>query len=147
MSLKGWEGAIRVGATISAAEDGGSDEIAVQSVATSFGNAVEALFKLGSREPQELKEGNIDITLDITAHYQHATPTTWSARAGVGSVGALTEYYVGIYPEGATATNPEIRLLGKFGDWSLDISQDGVAIESVSFVGKVVAVGAAFIGS
>ena len=147
MSLKGWQGAIRVGATIANAEGSGSDEVAVQSVATSFGNAVEALYKLGSREPQELKEGNIDITFDLTAHYQHATPTTWSARAGVGATGALTEYYVAIYPEGAVATNPEIRLLGKFNNWSVDIAQDGVATESVSFIGKVVAVGAAFIGA
>lgn len=146
MSLKGWEGALRVGTSIADAEGSGSDEAAIQSVATSFGNAVEALYKLGSREPQEIKEGNIDITLDITAHYQSATPTTWSARAGVGATGALTEYYVAIYPSGAVATRPEIRLLGKFGNWSMDIPQDGVLVESVSFVGKVVAVAAAFIG-
>jgi len=146
MSLKGWEGALRVGATIANAEGSGTDEVGVQSVATSFGNAAEALYALGSREPQEIKEGNIDISLDISAYYQGSAPTNWSAKAGVGSTGALTEYYVALYPNGATATEPEIRLLGKFSDWSLDVSQDGVATESITFVGKVVAVGAAFIG-
>ena len=146
MSLKGWQGALRVGTTIANAEGSGTDEVAVQSVATSFGNAAEALYKLGSREPQEIKEGNIDISLDITAYYQGSAPTNWSAKAGVGATGALTEYYVALYPNGATATEPELRLLGKFNDWSLDVAQDGVATESISFVGKVVAVGAAFIG-
>ena len=146
MSHKGWEGALRVGTTIALAEGSGTDEVAVQSVATSFGNAAEALYKLGARSPQEIKEGNIDISLDITAYYQGSAPTNWSSKAGVGSTGALTEYYVAIYPKGATATHPEIRLLGKFSNWSLDVAQDGVATESVSFVGKVVAVAAAFIG-
>ena len=146
MSLKGWEGALRVGTTISLAEGTGTDEVAVQSISPSHGNSVEGLYKIGSREPQELKEGNIDISLDITAHYQSASPTNWSAKAGVGTTGALTDYYVAIYPSGAVATRPEIRLLGKFTDWSLDVAQDGVLTESITFIGKLVAVGAAFIG-
>ncbi len=146
MSMKGWEGALRVGTTIANAEGSGTDEDGLQSVSPSLGNNVEGLYKIGSRLPQEVKEGNIEISLDITAEYKSASPTNWSAKAGLGATGALTEYYVAIYPTGAVATRPEIRLLGKFGNWSIGIDQAGVAIESLSFTGKLVAVGAAFIG-
>jgi maltoporin len=141
---KGWEGAIRVGTTIADCEGSGSDEPAVQSVNPSQGNNVEELFEIGSRVAQELKEGNINLSVDITIHYQ--SDTTWTTRAGVGATGALTEYYLALYPAGASAPNPEIRLLGKFSDWSLDYTQDGVAVESVTFIARDIDVGAAWIG-
>ena len=111
---KGWEGDIKVGTTIANAEGSGTEEVGVQSVSYNFGNNVEELYHLGDRLAQELKEGLISITLDITSNYQSGSPTNWSAKAGVGASGALTAYYIGIYPMGATATNPEIRLL-RFG--------------------------------
>ena len=146
-SVSGWEGELRVATSIANVEASGSKESAIQSVTPSIGNNVEGLYEIGSREPVEVKEGNIEVSLDITAHYQSGTPTTWSARAGVGAGSvALTEYYVAIYPNGATSTEPEIRLLGKFNDYSFAIDQDGIVVESISFVGRLVAVGAAWLG-
>lgn len=144
---KGWEGAVRVGTTIADAEGSGTDEVGVQSVSYNFGNNVEELFHLGARLAQQLKEGLINITLDITSHYQSTDATNWSAKAGVGSSGALTEYYIGIYLNGATATEPEIRLFGKFQDYDVGVGgPDSVAIETMSFVASAIVVGAAFIG-
>jgi hypothetical protein len=143
MSLKGWEGSIRVATTIANVEGSGSDEDHIQNVSPNFGNSLESIYELGSREPQLVKEGNIEISVDITAFYQSDTPTTWTTRCGVGAIGALTEYYLAIYPAKYSGGNPEIRCLGKFGDWSLDMSQDGMLMESMTFTGRVVAVGAA----
>ena len=143
-SVKGWEGAIRVATSIANAEDSGSDEPAIQSSSFNHGNNVEALKHLGSRTPTEVKEGHIDLSFDLTAEYQGNT--TWMTRAGVGATGALTEYYIAIYPKGATATEPEIRLLGKFGDYDLSVDAEGLWVETVTFVGTEIDVGAAFIG-
>ena len=144
MSVKGIEGAIRVATTIANAEDSGSDEPAVQSLSFSHGNNVEALRQLGSRSATEVKEGMIDLSFDLTGNYQG--DTTWSTRAGVGATGELTEYYIAIYPKGAVATRPEIRLLGKFGNWTLTVDAEDVWTETVTFTGTAISVGAAFIG-
>lgn len=137
MSLKGWEGAIRVDTDNDLSDV--SDEDEVQSIAPTHGASIEEVYEIGSREPQALKEGNIEIGLDITANY--VAGSSWPTRAGVGSTGAHTEYYVGIYPEGYDTDNVEILLQGKFSDWSLDITQDGVLRETVSFVGIAITVG------
>lgn len=138
MSLKGWQGAIRV-ATTEAGLSSASDESKVQSVSPTHGPNLEALREIGSRSPTEIKEGNIDIGLSIEVHY--VAGSEWPGRAGVGSTGAHTAYFVGVYPEGYTAGKAKIVLEGKFGDWSLDVSQDGVLTESVDFVGKAISVG------
>lgn len=143
-AIKGWEGAIRVGTSIADAEGSGTDEAEVQSVAMSNNNNVESLYELGSRGPKEVKEGNIDLSLNITLHYVDGS--IWPGMAGVGSTGALTPYYFAIYPKGYSGSNPEIRLYGKFNDWSFDESQDGVVTETVTFVGESIAIGAAPIG-
>ena len=143
-AIKGWEGSIRVGTTKTLAEDTGTDESEIQSVAMSNGNNVEALYELGSRGPKEVKEGNIDLSIDITAHYVDGSG--WPTKAGVGSTCALTSYYLAIYPKGYTGGYPEIRMYGKFNDWSFDESQDGVVIEAMTFVGESLAIGTAPIG-
>lgn len=145
MSSKGWEGAIRVATSIANVEDSGADEPAIQSSSFNHGNNVEALRQLGSRSPTEVKEGMIDLSFDLTANYQG--DTTWSARAGVGAVVALDTYYIAIYPQGAVSTNPEIRLVGKFGDWTLTVDAEGVWVETVTFTGTAIVVGAAWLGA
>lgn len=138
MSVKGWEGAVRVATT-----EGGlgtaANEAKVQSVSVSHGPNIESLYEVGSRLPQEVKEGRIEIGLDIEVRY--VSGSAWPGRAGVGATGAHTEYYVGIYPKGYATGNPKIVLLGKFGNWALSVPVDGVLTESVSFMGKTVSVG------
>ncbi len=143
-AIKGWEGSLRIATSIANVEASGSDIDDVQSISHSHGNNVEALYQIGSRSSTEVKEGNIDLTLEISAHYTGGT--TLSGYAGVGSSGALTEYYVAIYPKGYGGGNAEIRLYGKFNDYSFDMSQDGVLTETLTFVGESIAVGAAPIG-
>ena len=138
MSLKGWEGNLRV-ATTEADLATASNESKVQSVAVKHGPGLEAVYELGSRSPAELKEGNVEIGLDIKVNY--VAGSLWAGKAGVGATGALTEYYVGVYPAGYATGKPKIVLFGKFSDWSLDVSQAGVSAESVSFKGKTIAVG------
>ena len=143
-AIKGWEGAIRVATTIANAEGSGADEAEVQNVAMSNGNNVEALYELGSRGPTEVKEGNIDLSIDVEVQYVDGTP--WPARAGVGNTGALTSYYFAIYPKGYAASDPEIRMYGKFGNYNFSEPQDGVVTESMTFVGESIVIGAAPIG-
>lgn len=143
-AIKGWEGSIRIGTTKTLAEDTGTDVPDVQSVSPAHGNNAEALYQLGSRSPTEVKEGNIDLSLGLTLHYTGGT--TFSGYAGVGASGALTKYYVGLYPRGYTGGYPEIRLYGVFNDWSLDVDQEGVLVETLSFIGELIAVGTAPIG-
>jgi hypothetical protein len=137
MALKGWQGAIRV-ATSEAGLPSASDVANVESVSITHGPNLEAVYAIGSRQPQVVKEGNIEIGLEITKKY---IDNTFAGYAGVGGTGEHTSYYVGVYPEGYASGKVKIVLFGKFNDWSLDISQDGYAVETVAFIGKTVSVG------
>jgi len=138
MAIRGWEGAIRV-ADSEAALATASDESEVNSVSVTHGPTLEALYEIGSRKPTEIKEGNIEIGLDLEVKY--VAGSAWPTRANVGGTGAHSEYFVGIYPKGYATGNPKIVLQGKFGDWTLDMTQDGILTESISFVGKAISVG------
>lgn len=135
---KGWEGALRV-ATTEAGLVGASDESEVQRISPTHGPNLEALYEIGSRSPTEIKEGNIEIGLDIEVRY--VVGSVWPGYCGVGSTGAHTTYFVGIYPQGYGAGKPKIVLQGKFGDWGLEMPQDGVLLETLSFLGTAISVG------
>jgi len=138
MSLRGWEGAIRV-ADSEAGLATASNEPKVQSASISHGGAVEPVYEIGSRRATELKEGNIEITVSLEVLYRTDTP--WPSRCGVGATGALTTYYLGIYPKGYATGNPKIVIEGKFTSWSYGMTQDGLETESIEFVGRVISVG------
>ena len=134
-ATKGWRGKLRVATT----EVGlTTDEPDILSVTPGIENNVEAAYELGSRDPQSLEEGNIELTVSIEKYYKD---NTWAGYAGVGSSGALTEYYVRIYPKGTSSTKPYVTYLGKFGNWELGQEQDGFATETLEFTGKAVSVG------
>lgn len=135
---KGWEGAVRVATTEGGLTSAGN-EAKLQSVRPTHGPGLEALREIGNRSPTEIKEGNIDIGLSIEVHY--VAGSAWPGRCGVGSTGAHTTYFVGIYPEGYAAGKAKIVLEGKFGNWNFDTGQDGIDTESVDFVGKAISVG------
>ncbi len=137
MTYKGWQGAIRIATT----EEGlatAANIPKVQNVSVTHGPSLEALYEIGSRLPTQIKEGNVEISLTIEKHYED---NTFANYAGVSSAGEHTEYWVGIYPGGYSAGKPKIVLRGKFSNWSLSISQDGIVTESVEFVGKAISVG------
>jgi len=132
---KGWRGKLRV-----ATSEGGltADEPDILTVSPSFENNVEAAYELGSRDPKSLEEGNIEITVTISKYYKD---NTWAQRAGVGSTGELTEYYMRVYPKGTGSGKPYVTFLGKFGNWDLSEDQDGYVTESLEFAGRAVTVG------
>ena len=134
-ATKGWRGKLRVATT-----EGGltTDEPDILSVTPGIENNVEAAYELGSRDPKSLEEGNIELTMSIEKYYKD---NVWAQMAGVGSSGALTEYYVRIYPKGTGSGKPYVTYLGKFGNWELGEDQDGFSTESFEFVGKAVSVG------
>lgn len=134
---KGWEGAIRV-ATTQAGLAAAADVEHVESVDVDYAGGLEAVYELGSRLPKEVKEGNITIGLTITKKW---VDNVFAGYAGVGGSGAVTEYYVGIYPEGYATGNREIVLFGKFSEWHPSMSQDGYAVETLNFVGKTISIG------
>lgn len=134
-ATKGWRGKLRVATT-----EGGltTDEPDILNVSPSFENNVEAAYELGSRDPKALEEGNIEISVTIKKYYKD---NTWAQMAGVGSTGALTEYYLRAYPKGTSSGKPYVTFLGKFGNWELGEEQGGFATESFGFVGRAVSVG------
>ena len=135
--VSGWEGALKV-ATSEGGLVGATAEAQVQSVSPSHSGSLEEVYAIGSRSPQELKEGKIAIALKIDVNY--VAGSAWPGRAGVGATGALTTYYVGVYPKGYSGALPKIVLQGKFGDYSLSMDM-GILKESVSFKGVAMAFG------
>ena len=135
---KGWEGEIRI-ATTEAGLAAASEVAHVQSGSVEFANNVEAAYQLGSRSPQALKEGLIEITMSLD---KRNFDWVIAGYAGVGSTGALTEYYIGIYPEKYGSGKRKL-VLGpvKFDTWALEFGVEDFTDESVEIVAKVISVG------
>jgi len=135
---KGWEGDIRI-ATSEAGLAAAPNVAHVQSGSVDFANNVEAAYQLGSRDPQALKEGLIEITMSLD---KRNLDWVIAGYAGVGSTGALTEYYIGVYPEKYGSGKRKL-VLGpvKFDTWGLSFGVDEFTDESVEIVAKVISVG------
>jgi len=135
---KGWEGDIRI-ATTEAGLAAAANVPHVQSGSVEFANNVEAAYQLGSRDPQALKEGLIEITMSLD---KRNLDWVIAGYAGVGSTGALTEYYIGIYPEKYGSGKRKL-VLGpvKFDTWALEFGVEDFTEESVEIVAKVISVG------
>lgn len=135
---KGWEGDIRI-ATTEAGLAEASNVAYVQSGSVDFANNVEAAYQLGSRDPQALKEGLIEITMSLD---KRNLDWVTAGYAGVGLTGALTEYYIGVYPEKYGSGKRKL-VLGpvKFDSWGLSLGVDEFTDESVDIVAKVISIG------
>jgi hypothetical protein len=112
----------------------------VQSISPSVSNNLENVYEIGSREPVEIKEGNIDISLDMTRCFidlslvsvvihKDSDADEWLAQ---------NEFDIEVYPAGDTGGNPLMIIRGKFGDYSLDMSQDGILMDSITFTGRTI---------
>ena len=119
-TFSGWECDIKIGT--SAANMRGETAIAWQSAEFDFKNNLSRTHIGGQRIPEEIKEGLIEVAAKIARWYRDET--VLSDRAGVGSTGALTEYWIGFYPEGYVSTNVEYMVNGKFDTYKLNMKHD-----------------------
>ncbi len=112
----------------------------VQSIGITHGNNVEAINEIGSRLPVEVKEGNVDISLSMercfidlgliaTAGHEISATRGWLASE---------EFDIAVYPKGDSGGNPLMTVRGKFNNYSFDMSQDGILMDSVDIVGKTI---------
>lgn len=114
----------------------------VQSVTLSHGNNVEAVYELGNRGPVEVKEGNIDISLSLSRCFIDLSLVAIVAHEISATRGWLASelFDIDVFPKGDSGGNPKLTVRGKFGDYSLDMSQDSLLMDSVDFVGKDITV-------
>jgi len=112
-----------------------------QSASIDFGGSLEDVYTLGSRNPQEIKEGSISIGGTIDQLY--------CSRDLIGKFlgerdfyGLLTDFSFYLYPNGETVGQPEIKLSNvKFGGGSISVDVGGIMAANVTFKGLVIAVG------
>lgn len=138
MSLSGWQGDVKV-ATTEGGLVGATVEAKVQNVSVRHGGGLKPLYDMGQRLPQEIKEGTISIGLDIEVRY--VAGSVWPGRANVAGTGANTEYCVGIYPNKYVGGQPKFVLTGKFSDWAAKDGVGGEVIETLTFIGRLIAIG------
>lgn len=133
----GWEAAVKIGTSLSAMRS--SSAIAWESLDLDVKNNLKRIFTGGQRDPEDIKEGLIEIAAKIARKWRDKT--TLSDKAGVGSTSTLTTYYIGIYPEGYTSGNTEYYIVGKFDSYKLSLKHDDVTSEEADFVATSVTVG------
>lgn len=99
-----------------------------QSVTIDFDGGLHELYKMGSRDPQEIKAGMKSFSISIERHWENSNYA--SCGATLQSLAeASTEIWVAIYPEGDSS--PEIKFANvKLGSYSLESSLDGEITES-----------------
>ncbi|RLF08083.1 MAG: hypothetical protein DRJ60_01140 [Thermoprotei archaeon] len=133
----GWEGEVKIGTSLSAMRS--SSAISWESLDADVKNNLKRIFTGGQRDPEEIKEGLLEISAKIARKWRDKT--TLSDKAGVGSTGALTEYYIGIYPEGYSSGNTEYYVVGKFDSYKLSLKHDDITREEADFIAKSITVG------
>jgi hypothetical protein len=107
-----------------------------QSAAISHAANIKPIREIGSRLPVELKEGNAEISITIKR--------CWLDRDFLGKgwhPEEQPEFDVDVCPNGIGSGKPYIRVTGKMSEWSMDVSQDAIIMESVAFAGRVIDVG------
>jgi len=112
-----------------------------QSASIDFDGALEEIYHLGSRSPQEIKEGPITISGTIEQLY--------TSRDLIGKFlgdkdffDTLTDFTFYLYPNGETTGQPQIKLENvKFGGGSLSVDIGGIMAASVTYKGLVMEVG------
>ena len=137
-TYSGWECDVKIGTD--AANMRASTAIAWQSADFDFKNNLSRTHIGGQRIPDEIKEGLIEAAAKIARHWRDKT--TLSDRAGVGSTGAVTKYWIGFYPEGYVSTKVEYMVEGKFDDYKLSMKHDDRSEEESNFMVEDVTIGA-----
>jgi len=94
-----------------------------------YDNKLKQIFVGGKRTVEEIVESVIGIKFKMSQPYQGSTI---SGYAGVGSTGALTTYYIGIWPDGYGASSfPYYRLKLFIGKYTLGTSAEGYLEETI----------------
>jgi len=109
----------------------------IQSASVSHTAGLEPIREIGSREPKEIKEGNIEITLSIERCFIDNHLFEVISRDELSK----HEFDIELYPKGTGAGNPIITVRGKFGSYTYDMTQDGIIMESVDFSGRQISIG------
>ena len=114
----------------------------IQSVGLSNSNNVEAVHQLGSRGPVEAKEGNIDIGLSMERAFIDLSVVATCAHEISAARGWLASelFDIDIHPKGDTGGDPLMTVRGKFNNYTFDLPQDGLAMETVDMVGVTITV-------
>lgn len=116
-----------------------TDAAQIQSVGFDFEGNLEEIHHMGSRDPQKITEGTIEISGTMERLYESgdfsAMATTW-LLACQGN--PLTEYWVALFPEGDAG--PKIMMSNvKFGGWHLGTDIAGNVTENVTYRGLAIA--------
>ena len=112
-----------------------------QSASIDFEGSLEETYKLGDRDPQDLKAGLKTISGTIAQLY--------ASRDLIGKFlgesdfyEKLTDFTVYLYPNGETAGQPQIKLTNvKFSGGSISVSVDSIMAANVSFKGLAIEIG------
>lgn len=112
-----------------------------QSVTIDFEGSLEDVYTLGSRDPQEIKEGQKSISGTIDQLY--------ASRDLIGKFLGESDFYERLadftfylFPNGDTAAEPKITLSNvKFGGGSITVDVDSIMAANVTYSGLVIAVG------
>ena len=112
-----------------------------QSASIEFDGSLEETYKLGDRDPQDLKAGLKTISGTIAQLY--------ASRDLIGKFlgesdfyEKLTDFTVYLYPNGETAGQPQIKLTNvKFSGGSISVSVDSIMAADVSFKGLAIEIG------
>ena len=112
-----------------------------QSASIDFDGGLEEVYKLGSRSPQEIKEGQKTLSGTIEQLY--------TSRDLIGKFLGESDFYKKladftfyIYPNGETAGQPQIKLENvKFGGGSISVDVGSIMAARVTYKGLAVSVG------
>ena len=110
-----------------------------QGASIDYGSDLEDVHELGSRSPQELKEGHVSISGSIDALY--VSRDLLGKILGVDDLyGRLADFTFLLRPNGDTVGQPQIRLSNvKFSGGSIKVGLKAIMASSVKYKGLAVA--------
>ena len=117
VTYSGWQLKAKVGTSLNSVTGSSITGLldAVQRITVNYDNSLERKEATGQRTSYAIVEGQIKVSGNIERFWTGSGADRWAT--GAGGTGSLTEYYIGIYPNGAVAGQPYIAVSqAKFGD-------------------------------
>lgn len=112
----------------------------VESIEIRHEQELTSIYQLGDTDPQEIKEGTIEIAGTITRKFETGNFSSCGMTmfAAATESGVKTEFWIGLFPEGDAA--PKILASNcKFSNWRLGVDIAGITTESIDFKAKALA--------
>ena len=141
VTYAGWQLEVRIASSLDGLGASNSQVGGIQRITWDYVQNLDRKEAIGRRTVYAITEGVIGLTGTIERFWTGSGTDSWTR--GANETGSLTEYYIGVYPNGYSSGQPKIILNNvKFGRRRmLQRPGSNLLTETLDFIGQTVTTG------